>query len=43
MDSETLIEAYENARESSPAKASEARYRDQWRWDRTARGTHCID
>ena len=29
MDSKTLIEAYDRARESSPAAASEARYRDQ--------------
>ena len=43
MDTRTLIEAYDRARESSPAAASEARYRDQWRWDKTARGTHCVD
>ncbi|MBW1684810.1 MAG: molybdopterin-dependent oxidoreductase [Deltaproteobacteria bacterium] len=43
MDSKTLIEAYEQARKSSPAAASEARYREQWRWDKTARGTHCVD
>ena len=43
MDSTTLIEAYQQARESSSAAASEDRYRDQWRWDKTARATHCVD
>ena len=43
MDSRTLSEAYDRARKSSPAAASEDRYRDQWRWDKTARGTHCVD
>jgi DMSO reductase family type II enzyme molybdopterin subunit len=43
MDSTTLSKAYEQARKSSPAAASEDRYRDQWRWDKVARGTHCVD
>jgi DMSO reductase family type II enzyme molybdopterin subunit len=43
MDSTTLSKAYEQARKSSPAAASEDRYRDQWRWDKTARATHCVD
>jgi DMSO reductase family type II enzyme molybdopterin subunit len=43
MDATTLTRAYEQARSSSPAADSEGRYRDQWRWDRTARATHCID
>jgi DMSO reductase family type II enzyme molybdopterin subunit len=43
MDSETLSKSYEQARKSSPAAASEARYRDEWRWDKVTRGTHCVD
>jgi len=43
MDLETLSKAYEQARKSSPGAASEDRYRDQWRWDKTTRGTHCVD
>ena len=43
MDSKTLIEAYDRARESSPAAASEDRYREEWRWDKVTRGTHCVD
>jgi DMSO reductase family type II enzyme molybdopterin subunit len=43
MDSTTLIRSYDEARAASPAPTSEAHYREQWRWDRTARATHCID
>jgi nitrate reductase alpha subunit len=43
MDSTTLSKAYQRARKSSPATATEDRYRDQWRWDKTARATHCVD
>jgi DMSO reductase family type II enzyme molybdopterin subunit len=43
MDSTTLASSYQQARASSTNAASEDRYRNQWRWDRTARATHCVD
>jgi DMSO reductase family type II enzyme molybdopterin subunit len=43
MDPTALIRSYEKARATSAAASSEQHYHQQWRWDRTARGTHCID
>ena len=43
MDSTDIIRLYDQDRASSEHGSTEQRYREQWRWDRVAPGTHCVD
>ena len=43
MDSTDVIRLYDKSRASSRHGSSEDRYREQWRWDKVAPGTHCVD